>query len=908
MMILYGGIMIKERLKKLIAKGILTPQQASQYLRESSHIPLRSWLIDHRYLNEARWKQIFPKEDVALPNSFVLEPQNNTNPPVQANFSVEQQTREQINAGQQNQFRHYKMDKKLGEGGMGKVYKAIDTITNRVVALKFISNQVITHQDHKRFFQEVRAISRLTHDNIIQLYEVGEQPTLYYAMEYIEGKTLKDVHKLSYKQTANILREVAVALDYAHSKNIVHRDIKPDNIILTEKYQAKLTDFGLAKDTEMQNSISRTGSIVGTPAYLSPEQVQGAKVTPQSDIYSVGATLYYVLTGQPPFRDESFVSLFFDILHTIPPAPRRIKADIPKSLENICLKCLEKKPEHRYTTAQQLADDLQNYIDDKPVTAGKSTWRTLTHYMHKLTMRKGLLFLLFCNAFLFALIDKATVQRSDLGELDKKTVSDNTMFMESLIEFSKSKNYNWSTYDRGMLFYQMRQKNRTYKQKAIRIWQKGIEKPKNITDLHQVKYQLFYVEMIDVINGKNLAMEELEELQHECEENINGLKKSINDTPTRAEMLDHYFQFKQILQVIFGVQEALQKEKQQKKEIELFKKRFFNSKKLHSGYGYLFLAHHTEQTLGQQIKYLHHALRMIPREDEVYINLLEAYHEAGFYDEAEALYNYLRENINPHLVNADITMLSVFMSNGQMQQAKQVLDRLIEHKIFNSNKVQLLYCEYYFLLGKNDRCREILQKIRESLSKKEDILRAVIERGLDEKPVGDSAVLIETIRLFILKNNIKLAKTYLKYVENDIESKGNTWAKPQLQRRKANLYRLKLQLYNNEIQSGEASFYYSKFKEIAVHEVAGLKEQFISLINIIHFATQNHVSLDEYMEILQKRCDEHTFFRIYAEYLFRNKRYLDAIGYWENAIHTQPIFHDYLAKKQLKAWELLNGK
>lgn len=906
-MILYGGIMIKERLKKLIAKGILTPQQASQYLRESSHIPLRSWLIDHRYLNEARWKQIFPKEDVALPNSFVLEPQNNTNAPTQANLSIEQQTREQINVGQQNQFRHYKMDKKLGEGGMGKVYKAIDTITNRVVALKFISSQVITQQDHKRFFQEVRAISRLTHDNIIQLYEVGEEPTLYYAMEYIEGKTLKDVHKLSYKQTANILREVAEALHYAHSKNIVHRDIKPDNIILTEKYRAKLTDFGLAKDTEIQNSISRTGSIVGTPAYLSPEQVQGAKVTPQSDVYSVGATLYYVLTGQPPFRDESFVSLFFDILHTIPPAPRRIKSDIPKSLENICLKCLEKKPEHRYTTAQQLADDLQNYIDDKPVAAGKSTWRTFTHYMHKLTMRKGLLFLLFCNAFLFALTVSSTVFAGGDLDLDStvKTVDSSQRSMPSdatfskyLIAFSKQKQneYLWSAYDRGMLLYQMREKKRDYEQEARQIWMKG-SKDKNYHKAIKSMYQLFHVDMIKVISTTSWKKFHIKKLLRTCDKNITRFTNISNKSPTDIRMLRNCLQFQDILKIIiFFLNE--------KKNIKNHRK-FFDAQKLYGGYQNLFRALQCTQRLSNQIKFLHVALREIPEEELVYSELLKVYNELGFYEEAKALYDHLVQNINPHVLNAKAQMLSMFMSQGKMDKAKKIIDEITDYERRNNNWLQLLYCQYLFLIDDNDTARTVLGKLPILEEVQENNIRATIERALDEQPSGHLNILIEAAKLYILKNNIDLAKKYIAYVEERIKEKTSEATN----RTHANLRRTKLYLYHYELQNKPQAFSFHRFRSIVNFEkTGGSREQFISLLCIIRFLIQHNVDLDEYWEFLKRRCDSHTFFRLYGEQLFQNKKYLDAIGYWENAIHLQPIFNDYLAKKQLQAWELLNAE
>ncbi|BBM82377.1 serine/threonine-protein kinase [Candidatus Uabimicrobium amorphum] len=915
--------MSKEKLKKLIAKGILTPQQASQYLRESSHIPLRNWLIDNRYLNEGRWKQIFPKENVALPHSFVLDPQNPpVAPPKQQNVSEDHQTKDQVFVPKtHNTFRHYKMDKKLGEGGMGKVYKAVDTITGRVVALKFISSQFITQNDHKRFFQEVRAISRLEHDNIVKLYEVGEQPTLYYAMEYVEGKTLKDVHKLSYKQIADILRQVAVALDYAHEKNIIHRDIKPDNIILSDKYQAKLTDFGLAKDTEIQSSISRTGNIVGTPAFLSPEQVQGAKVTPQSDIYSLGATLYYILTGQPPFRDESFVSLFFDILHTTPPSPRRIKKEIPKDLESICLQCLEKKAEHRYATSQKLADDLQNFIDEKPVYAGKNVWRTTTHYLHKFTMRKGLLFLVFCNVFLLALVgenvprslsvatpdrnkDKDSVPNSDFAKVETSHKLDDGTFTQEIIDFGERSRFLWDPYHRGMLFYKMREKNSKYQRKAKNIWNKGVTIFKdNEKKATQLKYQLFYMDMIAVMYKKNWAGNPIRLLHKDCRGIMATIENFSDKSPVDVKILRNCRQFNEVLQIIRDYKREYEGNKSQ-----AAKRAFFDSQRRYGGYENLFLALQGTQRLSNQIKFLHEALNAIPYEELVYVELLKVYREAGFYEEAEALYDHLRENINPHLLSADVEMLAIYMSHGKIERAKQILDKLKNYEIFASSQVQILYAQYLFLVDKNDDAQSVLKKLPKGLTVKENNLRAIIQRGLVGKTVGDQNVLLQAAKLYILKDNIALAKKYITYVENKLAREDRAAEKKSYLRTKANLYRTQLLLYRSELRNKRMSLSQIREFNTKLSDVGGHHEKFKSLIAGAYFAIDHNLSFDVFIEPLQQRCDEHTFFRIRGDYFFRDKKYLDAIGYWESSIHALPFFHDYLAEKQLKALEALNAK
>lgn len=264
-------------------------------------------------------------------------------------------------------FGKYTIEKKLGQGGMGVVYLAYDQILKQAVALKIMALK--SESEMERFLREVRAAARLKHPNIVQVYEVGTEGQYhYFTMEYIEGHSLSALiqnEPLTPKKTAEIIRDIAIALDYAHHEGIIHRDLKPANILVTADQRVYLMDFGLAKEMAgLEKALTLSGTIMGTPDYMSPEQIRGEKknIDARSDIFSLGATFYHALTGQTPFLGRGLYQVLERVINSEPLPLRRLVRNLPRDMEIICLKCLEKEPERRYQTAQALADDLTAYL------------------------------------------------------------------------------------------------------------------------------------------------------------------------------------------------------------------------------------------------------------------------------------------------------------------------------------------------------------------------------------------------------------------------------------------------------------------------------------------------------------------------------------------------------------------
>jgi TolB-like protein/Tfp pilus assembly protein PilF/predicted Ser/Thr protein kinase len=259
---------------------------------------------------------------------------------------------------------HYRILEKLGEGGMGVVYKAHDTKLDRDVALKFLPDYLTSDPTEKeRFYHEARAAAALTHQNIAVVHEIGEHENqLFIAMEFVEGKTLKQLvesEALSVKKVLDIAIQVCEGLAAAHEKGIVHRDIKSDNIIVTAKGQAKIMDFGLAK-VKGAAKLTKTGSTLGTAAYMSPEQAQGEEVDHRSDIFSFGVVLYELLTGKLPFRGEHEAALMYSIVNEEPQPVARFNEKVTPESERVVMKALEKDREERYQHADDLLADLRH--------------------------------------------------------------------------------------------------------------------------------------------------------------------------------------------------------------------------------------------------------------------------------------------------------------------------------------------------------------------------------------------------------------------------------------------------------------------------------------------------------------------------------------------------------------------
>jgi serine/threonine-protein kinase len=264
----------------------------------------------------------------------------------------------------------YEITDELGRGAMGVVYKGEDPKIHRTVAIKTISlsefeEDTVTEMK-ERFFREAESAGLLTHQNIVTIYDCGEEHDLaYIAMEFLEGEDLEPYTKpdnlFPVREVLKFIADVADALDYAHSKEIVHRDIKPANIMyLKETKEVKVTDFGIARITS--SSKTKTGIVLGTPSYMSPEQVSGKKVDGRSDIFSLGIVLFEMLTGQKPFTGDDITSLMFKLAKERHPSPRELNPRIPPIVEKIIDKALEKELDKRYQTAGQMANHLRQVV------------------------------------------------------------------------------------------------------------------------------------------------------------------------------------------------------------------------------------------------------------------------------------------------------------------------------------------------------------------------------------------------------------------------------------------------------------------------------------------------------------------------------------------------------------------
>lgn len=270
----------------------------------------------------------------------------------------------------------YELLNELGRGGMGVVYQARQLSLDRIVALKMIiGGGLATPTQRKRFQAEAESVARLQHANIVQIHDVGVHHDLpYCALEYLSGGTLAEQlagEPLPAKQAAHLVRTLCQAVQAAHKKSIVHRDLKPGNILSTEQGEWKVADFGLAKCLDSDSDSTRTGDVLGTPSYMAPEQASGrsAHVGVATDVYALGAILYETITGRPPFRATSPIETITQVIKNEPVAPSRLQPNLPRDLETICLKCLHKSPSQRYESAQALADDLERFIDGKPIVA-----------------------------------------------------------------------------------------------------------------------------------------------------------------------------------------------------------------------------------------------------------------------------------------------------------------------------------------------------------------------------------------------------------------------------------------------------------------------------------------------------------------------------------------------------------
>ncbi len=262
----------------------------------------------------------------------------------------------------------YKVIEKLGEGGMGVVYKAEDTKLDRIVALKFLPHHLVAQEaEQARFSQEARAASALNHPNVCTIYDIKEEDNRQFiVMEFIDGSTLRQKLPIQkFQDAVTYALQIGEALHEAHSKGIVHRDIKSENIMVNLKNQIKVMDFGLAK-LKGSLKLTKTSSTVGTLAYMSPEQIQGGEVDARSDIFSFGVVFFEMLTGRLPFRGEHEAAMMYSILHEEPHSVHTLRSDVPEFFERIIQKALQKETENRYQNIEELLVDMRNASHENP--------------------------------------------------------------------------------------------------------------------------------------------------------------------------------------------------------------------------------------------------------------------------------------------------------------------------------------------------------------------------------------------------------------------------------------------------------------------------------------------------------------------------------------------------------------
>ena len=268
----------------------------------------------------------------------------------------------------------FRLEQEVGTGAFGTVYKARDTELDRAVALKIPRRLNMAEEEQDQFLREARAAAQLSHPNIVSVHTVGRDgDTLYIVSDFVDGVDLADkitVTRFTPRQSVLLCVKVAAAIEHAHQHGVIHRDLKPSNIMLNSDNEPLVMDFGLAKRDAGEITMTYEGKLLGTPAYMPPEQARGEghDVDGRADIYSIGVILFELLTGELPFRGSARM-LLNQVIHDQPPSPRKLQSAIPRDLETITLKCLEKDPDKRYETCAALGEDLQAWADHKPIKA-----------------------------------------------------------------------------------------------------------------------------------------------------------------------------------------------------------------------------------------------------------------------------------------------------------------------------------------------------------------------------------------------------------------------------------------------------------------------------------------------------------------------------------------------------------
>jgi len=330
--------------------------QAHEY---RTRFPDDATLVDHVFAEGATVRP----EAVNLSDTIPVRPENSKSGDVES-----------------EDFAGYQLLEEIARGGMGVVFRAKQKQANRIVALKMIlSGQLASDEEVRRFRSEAEAAALLDHPNIVPVFDVGESGGRhYFSMGYVDGQSLTDRLKdgpLSATEAATLMVPIVDGLACAHDNGVIHRDLKPSNVLLDSSGTPRVTDFGLARQMENDSNLTATGQVMGTPSYMPPEQAAGEidRIDARSDIYSLGAILYTLVTGRPPFQAAHIVETLRQVIDEEPVEPRVLNPDVDVDLETICLKCLNKEPAQRYQTARELGEELKRYVDGHPIHARSVT-------------------------------------------------------------------------------------------------------------------------------------------------------------------------------------------------------------------------------------------------------------------------------------------------------------------------------------------------------------------------------------------------------------------------------------------------------------------------------------------------------------------------------------------------------